>query len=169
MSIWREFRKAQDSWNNGRAKGIEVVSGMPMALLDIFADIPYLDTEKTVERFWTWPGEIGEYLQCHLWDAIRLAAILDVRRRKRCREAARDHTRDSQELNGSPCTEVVLCRLMAIMHTLHATSELPENQHLLVSNGLVFPLVVASLEVPLLKRHSAWKGTLAMIRRSFEE
>ncbi|KAJ4152115.1 hypothetical protein NW765_017624 [Fusarium oxysporum] len=66
MSIWREFRKAQDSWNNGRAKGIELISGMPMALLGIFADIPYLDTEKTVERFWTWPGEIGEYLQCHL-------------------------------------------------------------------------------------------------------
>lgn len=169
MSIWRIFRTAQDDWKGGRIRGIEAVSGMPMSLLDIFSDVPYVETERTVDRFWTWPGEIGEYLQCHFWDAMRLAGILDVRRRERCREATGSRTTSGQALENIPRTEFVLCRLMAVIQALHTASELPENEHLLVTNGLVFPLVVASLEVPLLKRHADWKTTLDKVRRSFEE
>ncbi|KAF4944630.1 hypothetical protein FSARC_14619 [Fusarium sarcochroum] len=168
IGIWKSFRSTQDRWKKGRLRGIEIISGLPMCLLDIFADILYVDTENAVSSLWTWPGEVGDYLQCHLWDSWRLAGILDVRRRERCKtELPSDAFRDKVG-NVTPCNEVVLCRLMAAIQILQTASARPENQHLLISNGLVFPLVIASLEVPLLKRHPEWKKTIDETRQLFE-
>ncbi|KAJ4152103.1 hypothetical protein NW765_017612 [Fusarium oxysporum] len=168
IGIWKTFRQSQDRWKKGRLKGIEVLSGMPMCLLDILADMLQMDTEEAVIRLWTWPGEVGEYLQCYLWDAWRLAGILDVRRRHRCKKQMGPKTSTDKVAKETPCNEVVLCRLMAALQVLQSASVQPDNQNLLIRNGLVFPLVTASLEVPLLKRHPEWKKTAYETRQLFE-
>ncbi|KAM0202724.1 hypothetical protein ACHAQI_010667 [Fusarium lateritium] len=141
---------------------------MPMCLLDILADMLAEDAGDAVTNLWMWPGEVGEYLQCHLWDSWRLAGILHVRRQERCkRQEQSDASRDKM-VNGVPRNGVVLCRLMATIQVLQSASAQPENQHLLIKNGLVYPLVIASLEVPLLKRHPEWKRTIDQTRRLFE-
>ncbi|CAJ0540843.1 Ff.00g077530.m01.CDS01 [Fusarium sp. VM40] len=137
MGIWKTFRNSQDRWKKGRLKGIEVLSGMPMSLLDILADMMQMDTEEAVICLWTWPGEVGEYLQCYLWDAWRLASILDVRRRERCKKQLDPEVSTEKMAKEIPCNEVVLCRLMAAIQVLQSASVQPENQSSLITNGLM--------------------------------
>lgn len=171
IGIWKLLRRLQDSLKDGRLGGIEIVSGLPRSLLDIFASIFDNDDEYTENRFWTWPGEIGEYLQCHLWDCWRFSGILEVRRRKRMerkRRASRSsHDKGSGASSAAPGTELILCRLIASMDALNRAFELPHNEHLLVHNGLMYPMVTASLEVEILQRHPEWRKTLNEVRMAF--
>ncbi|KAF5003301.1 hypothetical protein FDECE_10152 [Fusarium decemcellulare] len=170
IGIWKLLRRLQDHRKDGRVPGVEVVSGMPRSLLDILASSFDNDADYTESKLWTWPGEIGEYLQCHLWDCWRLSGILEVRRRQRIerkRRGAQDHNED--KTTTAPSTDIILCRLVASIDALHRAFELPQNQHLLVHNGLMYPLVNASLEVPLLKTQPGWKKTLDGVRVTFRQ
>ncbi|KAF7548124.1 hypothetical protein G7Z17_g7275 [Cylindrodendrum hubeiense] len=171
IGIWKLLRKLQDTLKDGRLGGVEIVSGLPRSLLDIFASIFDNDDEYTENRFWTWPGEIGEYLQCHLWDCWRFSGILEVRRRKRMEQKRRgsgsNHERGDGATSAAPATELILCRLIASMDALNRAFELPRNEHLLVHNGLMYPMVTASLEVELLKQHHEWRNTLHEVRMAF--
>ncbi|KAM0430879.1 hypothetical protein ACHAPT_005511 [Fusarium lateritium] len=170
VGVWKLLRKLQDTHRDGRVVGVEVVSGMPMSLLDIFASILDNDAEYTENRLWTWPGQLGEYLQCHLWDCWRFSAILEVRRRHRLERKQKGvETNNDQGSRAVPNTELILCRLMSSMDALHRAFELPQNQHLLVHNGLMYPLVTVSLEVPLLQDHPDWKHTIDSVRSTFLE
>lgn len=53
------------------------------------------------------------------------------------------------------------------MDALNRAFELPHNEHLLVHNGLMYPMVTASLEVEILKRHPEWRKTLDEVRMAF--
>lgn len=164
VGIWKLLRKLQDdNWKGGRLGGIEVVSGLPRSLLDIFASIHESDAVYTEGRLWTWPGEIGEYLQCHLWDCWRFSGILEIRRRSRLEQLPAS----DEGSRGVPGTELILCRLMSSMDALHRAVELPQNEHLLVYNGLMYPAIMAGLEVPLLKSHPDWKTTMDQVRSYF--
>lgn len=170
IGIWRLLRKLQDALKDGRVPGVEVVSGLPRSLLDIFASLLDNDDEYTESRLWSWPGEIGEYLQCHLWDGWRLSGILEVRRRRRMERKRRRPGGSSDKPGAShaaPGSDVILCRLMASMDALNRSFELPQNEHLLVYNALIYPLVMASLEVELLKGHIEWRRTLHDVRMTF--
>ncbi|KAK1487205.1 hypothetical protein CCUS01_03549 [Colletotrichum cuscutae] len=59
-----------------------------------------------------------------------------------------------------PSSEIVLYRLVSGLHLFCVACQLPENQHLLCRNGIVFPLITACLETRLLKRHPDWKHTV---------
>ncbi|KAH6876546.1 hypothetical protein B0T10DRAFT_497707 [Thelonectria olida] len=166
VGIWKLLRNLQDTQKQGRLDGIEVVSGLPRSLLDIFASILENDVEYTESRLWAWPGEIGEYLQCHLWDCWRYSGILDVRRRKRMKQRGQGSMGGNQ-VQAAPASELVLCRLMASMDALNRSFELPQNEHLLCHNGMMYPLVTASLEVELLKEHPHWRRTLLEVRQAF--
>jgi hypothetical protein len=167
IGVWKLFRRLQDDREEGRATGIEVVSGIPRSLIDIFASIVDNDPEYTENRFWAWPGQVGESLQCHYWECWRLAGILEVRRRRRMeRKAIGLQDRDDDMLRKAPDTEVVLCRLISSIDALQKAFEEPRNQHLLVHNGLPYAVVNAGLEVPLLKQHPTWKATLDDVRAS---
>jgi hypothetical protein len=156
LGLWKRFREAQDTWEGGRLRGIEVVSGMPMDLLDIFADAAHDDTENLILRLseWEWQGDTAEYLQYNLWDAWRLAGIVDLRRRERCRRRLQN-TQADYDADESCADTSVLDRLMAVISIIFDDSRLPKYRHVLI--GLIFPLVVASLEVPYLKRHTRAK------------
>ncbi|KAK7414027.1 hypothetical protein QQX98_007059 [Neonectria punicea] len=170
IGIWRLLRKLQDTWKDGRVAGVEVVSGLPRSLLDIFASLLDNDDEYTESRLWTWPGEIGEYLQCHLWDCWRFSGILEVRRRRRMERKRRGSGGSSAKTGAShaaPGCDVILCRLIASMDALNRSFEMPQNEHLLVHNGLMYPMVTASLEVERLKEHIEWRRTLHEVRLSF--
>ncbi|EWY99865.1 hypothetical protein FOYG_03796 [Fusarium oxysporum NRRL 32931] len=167
IGVWKLFRRLQDDRDEGRATGVEVVSGIPRSLLDIFASIMDNDPEYTETRFWDWPGQVGESLQCHYWECWRLAGILEVRRRRRMERKARGlFDREDGMSRKGPDTEVVLCRLISSIDALQKAFEEPRNQHLLVHNGLPYAVVNAGLEVPLLKQHPAWKATLDDVRNS---
>ncbi|RBR27027.1 uncharacterized protein FIESC28_00099 [Fusarium coffeatum] len=166
IGVWKLLRRLQDDFPEGRADGIEVVSGLPRSLLDIFAGLVDNDPEYTETRFWSWPGEVGESLQVHLWEAWRFSGILEVRRRLRMERKRRGMPEDIPKNNHSD-TEVVLCRLIASIDALQKAYEEPRNQDLLVHNGLPYPVVTAGLEVPLLKLHPTWKQTLDDVKYSF--
>ncbi|EMT72798.1 Transcriptional regulatory protein pro-1 [Fusarium odoratissimum] len=152
IGVWKLFRRLQDDRDEGRATGIEVVSGIPRSLLDIFASIMDNDPEYTETRFWDWPGQVG---------------ILEVRRRRRMERKARGLPgREDDMPRKGPDTEVVLCRLISSIDALQKAFEEPRNQHLLVHNGLPYAVVNAGLEVPLLKQHPTWKATLDDVRKS---
>ncbi|KAF4984101.1 hypothetical protein FZEAL_640 [Fusarium zealandicum] len=169
IGIWQLVRNLQ-SQSGERADGIEVVTGLARSLLDILAAILDNDADHTESRLWTWPGEVGEYLQCHLWDCWRLSGILEVRRRLRLERKQRGIPDDTYNPGrAAPSTELVLCRLVASIDALHRAFELPQNRHLLVYNGLIYPLVNASLEVPLLVNNPAWKKTLDSVQSTFLE
>ncbi|KAJ9424545.1 hypothetical protein QL093DRAFT_2217582 [Fusarium oxysporum] len=146
IGVWKLFRRLQDDRDEGRATGVEV----------------YTET-----RFWDWPGQVGESLQCHYWECWRLAGILEVRRRRRMERKARGlPDREDGTSRKGPDTEVVLCRLISSIDALQKAFEEPRNQHLLVHNGLPYAVVNAGLEVPLLKQHPTWKATLDDVRNS---
>jgi hypothetical protein len=166
IGVWKLLRRLQDDFPEGRAEGIEVVSGLPRSLLDIFAGLVDNDPEYTETRFWSWPGEVGESLQVHLWEAWRFSGILEIRRRKRMERKARG-IYDEVPNNNHPDTEVVLCRLIASIDALQKAYEEPHNQDLLVHNGLPYPVINAGLEVPLLKLHPSWKRTMDDVKHSF--
>ncbi|KAF4815387.1 Beauvericin cluster-specific repressor BEA4 [Colletotrichum tropicale] len=177
MGVWRNLRKHQDKWEGGRLGGVEVVSGLPRSFLDILADIEDCERQDLEARLWAWPGEIGMHAQCILWDCWRYSAVLDVRRRgRRTKRVAADPapkpppTHDkSTDSALSPSTEVVMCRLVASIYSLFRAVEIPANHHLLVHNGLIYPLVTASVEVPLLAVHPEWKEVLDDVRASFNK
>ncbi|KAF5625927.1 transcriptional regulatory protein pro-1 [Fusarium sp. NRRL 25303] len=152
IGVWKLFRRLQDDRDEGRATGVEVVSGIPRSLLDIFASILDNDPEYTETRFWDWPGQVG---------------ILEIRRRRRMERKARGlPDREDGTSRKGPDTEVVLCRLISSIDALQKAFEEPRNQHLLVHNGLPYAVVNAGLEVPLLKQHPTWKATLDDVRKS---
>ncbi|CRK45878.1 hypothetical protein BN1723_016600, partial [Verticillium longisporum] len=159
IGIWKRLRETQDVWPAGRVGGIEVVSGLPRSLLDIFAGLLDNDPEYTERKFSRWPGDVGNHLQCHLWSSWRLAGILEVRRRQKLKRRS--------EGNHQPSTEIVLCQLMAAMDALYRASLIPRNEHLLVKNALAYPLTTAGLEVGLLRQHREWKATIDEIREHF--
>ncbi|CAF3528977.1 unnamed protein product [Fusarium graminearum] len=168
IGVWKLLRRLQEDTQDGRADGIEVVSGVPRSLLDIFAGIVDHDPEYTESRFWSWPGDIGESLQIHYWDSWKLAGILEVRRRQRMNRKARGiPERDDDTPKNYPSTEIVMCRLIASIDALLKAYEEPRNQHLLVHNGLTYPVLNAGLEVPLLKLHPKWKRTMDDVKESF--
>ncbi|KAK2043440.1 hypothetical protein LZ31DRAFT_498998 [Colletotrichum somersetense] len=173
MGIWRHLRKVQDGWQGGRIGGIEVVSGMPRTLLDVLADIGNSDTQEIEARLWAWPGEVGLSSQCILWDCWRYTAVLDVRRMDRKKNKmmtsaeAVQHGVGNGKTTSFPSREVILCRLVASVYALHQAVKLPANHHLLVHNGLLYPLVIGSLEVPLLATHPEWKQVFDDVRTLF--
>ncbi|TQN63802.1 hypothetical protein CSHISOI_11630 [Colletotrichum shisoi] len=173
MGVWRCLRNVQDGWKGGRVGGVEVVSGLPRSLLDILADIGDDDANDVEARLWAWPGEVGVHAQCILWDCWRYTAVLDVRRlerNKRKTNTAMDTVQREVDLAVAapfPSRDVVLCRLAASVYALNRALKLPENDKLLVVNGLLYPLVIGSLEVPLLAIHSDWKKIFADVRESF--
>ncbi|KAK1622340.1 hypothetical protein BDP81DRAFT_485527 [Colletotrichum phormii] len=173
MNIWRNLRKVQDSWEGGRLGGVETVSGLPRSLLDILADMRE-NSERDIEyQLWSWPGEIGEHAQCMLWDCWRYTAVLHARRLNRCRKNKAPSDSEgglgpkSDDLSPFPSREVIMCRLTASVYALYRAVQMPANHHLLVHNGLMYPLVIGSLEVPILNTHPEWKQVFNDVRSSF--
>ncbi|KAI8713384.1 Zn(2)-C6 fungal-type domain-containing protein [Fusarium sp. LHS14.1] len=169
LGLWRRFRQAQDDWEGGRRMGVETFTGVHRGLLDIYGDMMHDETSVSVARLWGWsPDEISDSIQHHFWDAWRLAGIVNARRRARFQRGFGSLTNEDETVSILE-NDVVLSGLMAAIQTVYTHSQLPQNQGLLMINGLLFPLVTVSLEISYLKRHPESKRTLDDVRQSFEQ
>ncbi|KAL2064574.1 hypothetical protein VTL71DRAFT_3711 [Oculimacula yallundae] len=175
MGVWHRLRKVQEGWIGGKPGGIEIVSGIPRTLLDIIADIGRLDAHDIEFRLWAWPGDIGRNTQCILWDCWRYTAVLDVRRierNKRKKQAALNIEQHEPGLGMTasfPSREIVMCRLASAIYALYRLLALIGNHQILVHHGLLYPLVIGSLEVPLLDANPDWKDMFKEIRAGFRK
>lgn len=182
MGLWERLRQAQDRLEGGRPGGVEILTGIPRTLLDIFAlfgheDNENLDIEGT---FWSWAGETGELPQRQLWEAWRLAGILTARRLQRRRgkhHSAYDGlstegrvvddltpTEWQQQSGASQVTSKMLLKnLVGYIGTVWDSRLRPEYSHLLVWNALVYPFTAARLEVALMRAHPDWVEALGSV------
>lgn len=158
LGFWRRFRKAQRQWINCKEDGVEPVSGLPRRLLDIFARI---DEPGCELELWLWPGEVGEFVQSHLWDAWRFSGMLEHRRRWRGKLAGMKDPPPGVIL---PSTEQLVFRLMSCLEAVHLGLEQPEYGHSLVGNSTLYPFVMASLEFQVLDAHPQWRIDLRRFR-----
>lgn len=165
LGIWKRVRNLRSEESNQVLGEVEAVTGMPRNLLDIFGEMTDQGEEnKDVEAlFWSWPGCVGSYDQCHLWDTWRYAGILDARRRARGQNstATSPASTASSILDYCSSNEAVLCRLMASLDALVRKVKITgELEPIFLNKGLQFPYTLASLELPLLRANPRWKSTL---------
>ena len=182
MGLWERIRRAEDRLEGGRPCGVEVLTGIPRTLLDIFALFGHesSDDPDIEGTFWSWPMETGELPQRQLWEAWRLAGILTARRLRR--RVQKHHspgdgpsiggrivnglavTEPQQHEGASRVTsEMLLGRLVGCITTLWDLRRRPEYSHLLVWNSLVYPFTAARLEFALMRAHPEWLETLDSI------
>lgn len=157
IGVWRKYCR-----NTGaRGEDVEQVSGLPRSLLDIFSGIGAGTTEET---FLDWPGEPGTFLQCHLWEAFRLAGVLACRKQSpsspETTPAGTTATRPQQRF---PRTDVLVMRILASLDALRRECAEPREQDrgTLILNATEYPIFmvgVAGLEV--VNRNPDMKKTL---------
>lgn len=141
IGIWRRYCQSA-----GQRHGVEPVSGLPRALIDIFAGIGAETTEQT---FWDWPGAPGSFLQCYLWEAYRLGGILALRRGDSA--VSSDSSLAWRQSAKCPAnSQVLVSRILASIDAMRlAFMERPlENAHIM--NAIIFPLFIAGLEIEVM-------------------
>lgn len=167
IGVWRKYCRS----SGARGEDVEQVSGLPRSLLDIFSCIGAGTIEET---FWDWPGEPGNFLQCHLWEAFRLAGILA------CRQQQRQWRRHSlgQEMDASspatpssslssrqvrlPRSEILVARILASLDALRRACADPteKDKGTLILNAIEYPVFIAGLEADLVNRNPEWKKAI---------
>lgn len=168
IGVWRRYCRVNDTCDySGRSK-VELISGVPRSLLDIFSTIGEGATE---EEFWDWPGAEGSFLQCQLWEAYRLAGMLALRQ---------GHLLTASSLSASsteslstitrtggrprtpvlPKTIVLVSRILSNVDAILRASVEPEHKEVLVTNALHYPVFIAGLEREILNTNSKWKGLI---------
>lgn len=161
LGIWARMRGAQASvYGDQKPGGIELLSGLPRTLLDIFASI---EDDSAETAFLAWPGDVGEAPFCHLWEAYRVAGILVSRRLHR-------FLRDAAGTSPPPCplgpsADVLVNRLIAALDALCDAVRRAEHSDILAANSIFYPYVAARLEVAVLQRHDSWIDTLRLFQR----
>lgn len=151
IGIW--YRYCRDE------EGIELVTGLPRSLLDIFSEVGLRAVE---EEFWNWPGEPGDFLQCYLWEAHRLAGMLTVRRSRMfftLGEASLQDASSGAAGGGShlPKTEVLLTKILANLDAIRRGCKDPRAGNSLIMNAINYPLFVAGQDVVTMNSHPDWK------------
>jgi len=150
IGIWRRY--CQHAEPRG---GVEPVSGLPRALLDMLAGIGFETTEQSL---WDWPGTPGTFLQCYLWEAHRLAGILTLRQQARLPGNHKSPNVSAWRQPGAcPADATILVsRILANLDALRlACAERPEEDT--IQNAKNYPLFVAGLEIAVLRRHPDWQ------------
>jgi hypothetical protein len=127
---------------------VEPVSGLPRSLIDLFATIEDADAST---HFWLWPGEQGDFLQCHLWEAYRMAGILFASRFCKHPPSVGD-----QHLRLPP-SEILVNRLLAAIDAVLAGSSRSQEERSPIKNALLYPLFVVSTQISVLNRNPPWK------------
>ena len=166
--LWEEFRGVQSTWSDGQLDGVEQISGLPRALLDIIARC-HNDFEDVERDLWQWPGEVsGWFHDCHLWDCYRFACMLGIRR-QRLQDSCKYSTevKPSESINTGtnfPESRLVLFRLLSCLGALLNECEGRQARPFQIQRLALFPLVQASLQISLLKAQPRWRVALKCMR-----
>ncbi|RAL07398.1 Zn(II)2Cys6 transcription factor [Aspergillus homomorphus CBS 101889] len=167
LGFWRNHcRERNDPTpvNSKLGHDVEVVSGLPRSLLDIFSCIG--NGGATEEEFWDWPGAQGTLLQCQLWEAYRSAGILAVRHRQLHRfdellvpQTDSSHQKE-QRKRTLPTTEVLVLRIFSNLDAIFRAAREPGGTEFLLLNAVFYPLVVAALQTSVLNERSYLKDLM---------
>lgn len=76
---------------------------------------------------------------------------------------------DDESKDLAPDTDTIPCRLMESVEAAHQAFSIPYPKNLPSYHGLVYPLMIISLEVSHLKGRPEWKQTLVEMRWRIEE
>lgn len=156
IGIWRRFCQP-----TGPRHGIEPVTGLPRSLLDLLAGIGFDTTEQC---FWDWPGEAGNFLQCYLWEAYRLAGILAIRQSERMRNPSSGSPPNLstwRKPNSCPAdSSMLVSRVLANVDALRMGCQERPNEDPFIKNSILFPVVVAGLEADVMRKHLQWQQTI---------
>ncbi|RAK77916.1 Zn(II)2Cys6 transcription factor [Aspergillus fijiensis CBS 313.89] len=167
LGFWRNHcreRKDPTAINSEIGHDVEVVSGLPRSLLDIFSCIG--TREANEEEFWNWPGAQGTLLQCQLWEAYRSAGILALRHRRlhRFDDMIVSQPENPQETalrkRALPTTEVLVLRIFSNLDAIFRATKEPEGAGTLLLNAVFYPLTVASLESHIMNERPFLKALI---------
>lgn len=154
LGIWRRLRESQAESPLGPTKGVEPVSGLPRSLLDIFS---HADEPGAAWQFYSWPGELGEFLQCQIWEAYRLAGILMSMRLYPDEYVPSVLTAHSQPRSSLPSREILINRILACVDAIKTDLNQSNKHELLVRNALIYPLFASALDIETLDKHPNWR------------
>lgn len=156
IGIWKRYCQS-----SVQEDGPEPMSGIPRSLINLYSGIGSSTTEQC---FWDWPGEVGSFLQCYLWEAHRLAGILVIRRvnGKARRDSQKGSTGSNwRQPNECPASETILVgRILANLDALRLACIERPSEDAFIKNAILFPIFNAGLEAAVLSRNPEWKNTI---------
>ncbi|CAG8909646.1 unnamed protein product [Penicillium egyptiacum] len=152
IGIWRRFCQSA-----GPRHGIEPVTGLPRSLLDLLAGI---DIDTTEQSFWDWTGEAGNFLQCYLWEAYRLAGILTIHQRKRSSGSPQSLSTWRQPSSCPADSSMLVARVLANVDALRLVCLERPDEDTFLKNSILFPIVVAGLEANVMRQNQEWQATI---------
>jgi hypothetical protein len=162
LGFWRRHCRNRGS-TDGSSGGdeVEVVSGLPKSLVDIFSCIG--EGGATEEDFWDWPGAQGNFLQCQLWEAYRLAGMLANRHGQVHfplswgEGVLQPGDGEKQRHRPLPSTAVIVSRIFSCVDAIHRASEEPEGRDTLIMNAVPYPVFIAGLQTEVMNNDPALK------------
>ncbi|GLA74414.1 hypothetical protein AtubIFM55763_005656 [Aspergillus tubingensis] len=153
LGFWRQYCRNQSMPDSSERYDVEVMSGLPRSLVDIFSCIFEGATEQD---FWNWPGSRGCFLQCQLWEAYRLAGMLVIRHGAlRLSSELEDNPAQrvqSQKQSALPTTAVIITRLLSCVDAIYRASSEAEGKDTLIINAIPYPVFVAGLQSDALNK-----------------
>ncbi|KAL2854838.1 hypothetical protein BJY01DRAFT_204879 [Aspergillus pseudoustus] len=148
FGVWKRYCRDRSD-----PDGIEVVSGLPKTLLDLFSSID--ECVVTEEDFWNWPGARGSLMEYQLWEAYRSAGMLNIRypdvllplcaQPSRCMDEQPPRVRKPH----TPSTEILVARILSNIDSICRVSAGEEGQKNLVLNATQYPVLVAGLQTEI--------------------
>ncbi|KAL3447796.1 C6 finger domain protein [Aspergillus insuetus] len=153
LNFWRQYCRNRPSDHDD----VEIVSGLPRSLVDIFSSIGDGATE---EDFWNWPGALGSIVQCQLWEAHRLAGMLAIRDSSLHTSIRNPEARNQPRDTVRPSTAVLVSRLVSCIDAVHRASVEPDASGTLAINALPYPIFVAGLQVGILAEYPTLKESV---------
>ncbi|CEL10188.1 hypothetical protein ASPCAL13312 [Aspergillus calidoustus] len=156
LGFWRQYCRNRQS--TSARDEVEVVSGLPKSLVDIFSCIGDGATE---EDFWNWPGAMGSPVQCQLWQAYRLAGMLALRDESLHTSRQDPRSEEAHPRKAPlPSTAVLVAQLVSCIDAVHRASVQPDGRDSLAINALPYPIFMAGLQTKILSQHPLLKESV---------
>ncbi|KAL3464416.1 hypothetical protein BJX64DRAFT_254954 [Aspergillus heterothallicus] len=156
FGVWKRYCR-----DRADPDGIEVVSGLPKTLLDLFC---FMDEGPVTEGdFWNWPGAKGTLIEYQLWEAYRLAGMLTVRYRESLlpswAQPLQKPVAQIQNLRLPP-TDILVARILSHIDAVCRASAGEEGQKSLVLNATQYPVLAAGLQTEIISRDPELKRVI---------
>lgn len=160
LGTWKRVRSFVVPSGEAAHGRVEVVTGMPRDLLDIFADI-WQPEGRAIARFWNWQGTITDPILKHRCDSWRYAGILDARRRHALWASRHQYMLAEDGTSTVYDFTHVFSALLSSLDAFCMDCNLAgHDEKSFLNHGLLYPIFVASLETRLLEASPSWKQRL---------
>ncbi|KAL2808277.1 C6 finger domain protein [Aspergillus granulosus] len=158
LGFWRQYCRNRCYTEEPYTQDdVEVVSGLPRSLVDIFSCI---GDDATEQDFWNWPGVMGSFVQCQLWEAYRLAGVLAIRDGNLHPSVQRRDAREQCQQTALPSTAVLVARLLSCVDAVNRASAGPDARDTLAINAIPYPTFIAGLQTDILTEYPSLKESV---------